>query len=194
MKLFLKGDRCLGDKCSFDKRSFPPGQHGSARTRGKVSEYGLQLREKQKARRIYGVLETQFRRYYTEASRRKGVTGENLFQLLETRLDNVVFRSSFADSRNQARQLVSHSHVLVNGRKVNRASYQVRKGDVVQIKEKSKKVDAILQCAEKGKVRGAPAWLEVDWTDMEAKVVELPSQADVGLEINAQQIVELYSK
>ncbi len=194
MKLFLKGDRCLGDKCSFDKRSFPPGQHGAARSRGKVSEYGTQLREKQKARRVYGILEKQFRLYYAEAARRKGVTGENLFRLLELRLDNVVFRASFADSRNQARQIVAHSHVLVNGRKVNRPSYLVKKGDTVEIKEKSKKIDAIQQSAEKGKVRGAPAWLEVDLTDMQARVVELPGQADIQLEINPQPIVELYSK
>jgi len=194
VKLFLKGDRCLGDKCSFDRRSFPPGQHGAARSRGKVSEYGLQLREKQKARRIYGILEQQFRTYYHEAARRKGVTGENLLRELELRLDNVVFRASFADSRNQARQLVAHNHVTVNGRKVNRPSFSVRKGDVIQIKEKSRKLEMIRQSAEKGKVRGVPAWLDVEPDDLQARVVEFPSQADIQLDIDVQQIVELYSK
>ncbi|MFC1491799.1 30S ribosomal protein S4 [Nitrospinota bacterium] len=194
MKLFLKGDRCLGDKCSFEKRSFPPGQHGSARVRGKVSEYGQQLREKQKARWVYGILEKQFRLYYGEAARKKGVKGENLFRLLELRLDNVVYRSSFADSRSQARQLVVHNHVMVNGRKVNRPSYSVRKDDVVQIKEKSKKLESVLLCAEKGKARGLPEWLDVDLADLQTRVAELPTQADVQLHIDAQQIVELYSK
>ena len=194
MKLFLKGDRCIGDKCSFEKRSFPPGQHGAARSRGKLSEYGLQLREKQKARRVYGVLEKQFRLYYKEAARRKGVTGDNLFSLLESRLDNVVFRASFADSRNQARQLVTHNHIRVNGRKVNRPAFIVRKGDVVEIKEKSKKIALIVQSAEKGKVRGAPAWLDVDHADLQARVLEPPSLIESQIDINAQQIVELYSK
>ena len=194
MKLFLKGDRCIGDKCSFEKRSFPPGQHGAARSRGKLSEYGLQLREKQKARRVYGVLEKQFRLYYKEAARRKGVTGDNLFSLLESRLDNVVFRASFADSRNQARQLVTHNHIRVNGRKVNRPAFVVRKGDVVEIKEKSKKIALIVQSAEKGKVRGAPAWLDVDHADLQARVLEPPSLIESQIDINAQQIVELYSK
>ena len=194
MKLFLKGDRCIGDKCSFEKRSFPPGQHGAARSRGKLSEYGLQLREKQKARRVYGVLEKQFRLYYKEAARRKGVTGDNLFSLLESRLDNVVYRASFADSRNQARQLVIHNHVRVNGRKVNRPAFVVRKGDVVEIKEKSKKNGLIVQSAEKGKVRGVPAWLDVDHADLQARVLESPNLVDSQVDINAQQIVELYSK
>ncbi len=194
MKLFLKGDRCIGDKCSFDKRSFPPGQHGAARIRGKVSEYGLQLREKQKAKWVYGVLEKQFRLYYGEAARRKGVKGENLFRVLELRLDNVVFRSSFADSRAQARQLVAHNHVTVNGRKVNRPSFSVRKGDVIQIKEKSRKIENIVQSAEKGKARGMPEWLDVDLADLQSRVVEMPTQADIQLNIDAQQIVELYSK
>lgn len=194
MKLFLKGDRCLGDKCSFDKRSFPPGEHGTSRIRGKISEYGLQLREKKKARWVYGVLEKQFRIYYREAARKKGVKGENLFRILELRLDNVVFRSSFADSRSQSRQLVVHNHVTVNGRKVNRPAFSVHQGDVVQIKEKSKKLESILQCAEKGKARGIPEWLDVDLTDLQVRVAELPTQADVQLNIDAQQIVELYSK
>lgn len=193
-KLFLKGDRCLGDKCSFDKRSFPPGQHGAARTRGKVSEYGLQLREKQKARRLYGVLEKPFRRYYAEAARRKGVTGDNLLRLLELRLDNVLYRASFADSRNQARQIVLHNHVRVNGRKVNRPSFSLRKGDVVQIAEKSRKLELIQQSAEKGKARGFPAWLDVDLADFQARVAEVPAQADLQLNVDAQRIVELYSK
>ncbi len=194
IKLFLKGDRCLGDKCSFDKRSFPPGQHGAARTRGKVSEYGLQLREKQKARRVYGVMEKTFRRYYAEAAKQKGVTGENLMRLLELRLDTVVHRSSFADSRQQARQLVLHNHVRVNGRKVNRPSYSVRKEDQIEIKEKSKKLDLILRSAEKGKARGLPAWLDVDLADLKARVIELPTQEDIDIAIDVQRIVELYSK
>lgn len=194
MKLFLKGDRCLGDKCSFEKRSFPPGQHGAVRSRGKVSEYGLQLREKQKVRRIYGMLERPFRRYYAEASRQRGVTGDNLMRLLELRLDNAVFRASFAESRQQARQLVAHSHVTVNGRKVNRPSYLLKKGDVLAIKEKSKKNEVVQRSAEKGRARGVPAWLDVDLTDMQARVIELPGLADVQLEVNVQQIVELYSK
>ncbi|MEE9274368.1 MAG: 30S ribosomal protein S4 [bacterium] len=194
IKLFLKGDRCLGDKCSFDKRSFPPGQHGAARTRGKVSEYGLQLREKQKARRVYGVMEKTFRRYYAEAAKQKGVTGENLMRLLELRLDTVVHRASFADSRQQARQLVLHNHVRVNGRKVNRPSYSVRKEDQIEIKEKSKKLDLILRSAEKGKARGLPAWLDVDLADLKARVIELPTQEDIDIAIDVQRIVELYSK
>lgn len=194
MKLFLKGDRCLGDKCSVEKRAFPPGQHGAARIRSKVSEYGQQLREKQKVRRVYGVLERPFRRYYGEASRQKGVTGDNLMRLLETRLDNVLYRASLADSRPQARQLVTHSHVTVNGRKVNRPAYLLKKGDVVSLKEKSKKVEGVQRSAEKGKARGVPAWLDVDLTDMQARIVELPGLADVQLDINVQQIVELYSK
>ena len=194
VKLFLKGDRCLGDKCSFDKRSFPPGQHGAARTRSKISEYGQQLREKQKARWVYGMMEKQFRRYYGEAARKKGVKGENLFQMLELRLDNVVFRSSFADSRAQARQLVVHNHVLVNDRKVNRPSFSVRKGDVIRVKEKSKKQESIQQSAEKGKARGLPEWLDVDLADLQAKVIEMPAQAAEQLGIDAQQIVEFYSK
>lgn len=194
MKLFLKGDRCLGDKCSIEKRNFPPGQHGAARVRSKVSEYGLQLREKQKVRRVYGVLERPFRRYYGEASRQKGVTGDNLMRLLETRLDNVLYRASLADSRRQARQLVTHNHVTVNGRKVNRPAYLLKRGDVVSLKEKSKKIDGVQRSAGKGKARGVPAWLDVDLTDMQARVVELPGLADVQLDINVQQIVELYSK
>ncbi len=194
MKLFLKGDRCVGDKCSYDKRSFPPGQHGASRTRTKVSEYGTQLREKQKARWVYGVLEKQFRRYYGEAARKKGVKGDNLFRLLELRLDNVVFRSSFADSRAQARQLVVHNHITVNGQKVNKPSFSVRKGDVVQVREKSRKQEALLQSAEKGKARGFPEWLDVDLADLQTKVIELPSSSAEQLGIDAQQIVELYSK
>lgn len=194
IKLFLKGDRCLGDKCSFDKRSFPPGQHGAARTRGKVSEYGQQLREKQKARRVYGVLEKQFRGYYHQAVKMRGVTGDDLMQLLERRLDNVVYRASFADSRNQARQLVTHNHIRVNGKKVNRPTFAVRKGDIVEIKEKSRKLEMIQQSAEKGKARGLPGWLEVDLDDLKARVLDLPVVADLQLEIDVQRIVELYSK
>ncbi|MDA1000323.1 MAG: 30S ribosomal protein S4 [bacterium] len=194
VKLFLKGDRCLGDKCSFEKRSFPPGQHGAARTRGKVSDYGQQLREKQKARRVYGVLEGQFRHYYEIATKTRGVTGDELLQLLERRLDNVVYRASFADSRSQARQLVTHNHIRVNGKKVNRPTFSVRKGDVVEIKEKSRKLELIQRSAEKGKARGLPGWLDVDLADLKARVLELPAPADLQMEIDAQRIVELYSK
>jgi len=194
MKLFLKGDRCVGDKCSFDKRSFPPGQHGALRMRGKVSEYGTQLREKQKARWVYGILEKQFRIYYGEAARKKGVKGDNLFRLLELRLDNVVFRSSFADSRAQARQMVVHNHVTVNGKKVNKPSFSVRKGDVVQIKEKSRKRENIIESAEKGKARGIPEWLDVELAELSTRIAEVPTVADIQTNIDAQQIVELYSK
>jgi len=194
MKLFLKGDRCVGDKCSFDKRSFPPGQHGALQMRGKVSEYGTQLREKQKARWMYGVLEKQFRIYYGEAARKKGVKGDNLFRLLELRLDNVVFRSSFADSRAQARQMVVHNHVTVNGAKVNRPSFSVSKGDVIEIKKKSKKRENIILSAEKGKARGIPEWLDVDLADLQTRIAEMPTEADIQTNIDAQQIVELYSK
>ena len=194
MKLFLKGDRCIGDKCSFDKRSYPPGQHGTARTRGKVSEYGLQLREKQKTRRVYGIFEKQFRRLLRHGGEEKRRDGDNLLRLLEQRLDNVVFRSSFADSRAQARQLVLHNHVRVNGRKVNRASYSIRKGDVIEIKEKSKKLESVKQSGVKGQARGIPPWLDVDLKDSQARVVEMPTAADIQLPIEVQQIVEFYSK
>ena len=194
MKLFLKGERCLSDKCSFDRRSYPPGQHGEARGRRKQTEYGLQLREKQKVKRIYGVMETQFRNYYSRAARQRGVTGENLLRILECRLDNVVYRLGFANSRNQARQLVRHNHFFVNGRKVNIPSYLVKRGDEVVVKEKSRQLEAIRTALERVEARGVPQWLETDREGMRGVVIGQPSREDVTLDIQEQLIVELYSK
>ncbi len=194
MKLFLKGERCLSDKCSFDRRSYAPGQHGQARGRRKQTEYGLQLREKQKVKRIYGVMESQFRNYYKRAARQKGVTGENLLRLLERRLDNVVYRLGFAHSRNQARQLVRHNHFVINGRKVNIPSYLVRQGDEVVVKDKSRRLDAIRSALERVEARGMPEWLEVDQAGMRGVILGMPTRDDVTQEIHEQLVVELYSK
>jgi small subunit ribosomal protein S4 len=194
MKLFLKGERCLSDKCSFDRRSYAPGQHGEGRGRRKQTEYGLQLREKQKVKRIYGVMESQFRNYYKRAARQRGVTGENLLRLLERRLDNVVYRLGFANSRNQARQLVRHNHFVVNGRKVNIPSYLVRQGDEVVVKNKSQKLEAIRTAVERVEARGIPPWLEADRDGMRGVILGQPSREDVAQEIQEQLIVELYSK
>lgn len=194
MKLFLKGERCLSDKCSFDKRSYAPGQHGEARGRRKQTEYGLQLREKQKVKRIYGVMEKQFRNYYKRAARQRGVTGENLLSLLERRLDNVVYRLGFANSRNQARQLLRHNHFIVNGGKVNIPSYLVKQGDEVIVKEKSQRLDAIRSALERVEARGMPSWLEVDQAGMRGVILGLPSREDITQEIHEQLIIELYSK
>lgn len=194
MKLFLKGERCLSDKCSFDRRSYAPGQHGQARGRRKQTEYGLQLREKQKVKRIYGVMEKQFRNYYKHAARQKGVTGDNLLSLLERRLDNVVYRLGFANSRNQARQLVRHNHFVINGGKVNIPSYMVRQGDEVVVKEKSRQLEAIRSALERVEAKGMPAWLEVDQQGMRGVILGLPSREDIPQEIHEQLIVELYSK
>lgn len=193
MKLFLKGDRCYSDKCSWERRGYPPGQHGKRR-RGKYSDYGIQLREKQKVRRIYGVLENQFRRYFEQAERRKGVTGANLIMLLEQRLDNVVFRLGFANSRNQARQLVRHNHFLLNGKSVNIPSLQVSTGDTIEVKEKSRNTPQILSAMEAVMRRGVPSWLEMDAATFKGSVIAVPSREEVTMPIQEQLIVELYSK
>ena len=192
MKLFLKGDRCYSDKCGIERRNYPPGQHGQRRT--KVTEYGRQLREKQKVRRIYGVQEKQFRSYFAEADRRKGVTGANLMQILESRLDNMVYRMGFANSRTEARQLIRHGHFLVNSRRVDIPSYQTRAGDEVAVREKSHKVIAIVGALENQASRGAPKWLEVDATTFKALVKEMPAREDLTMPVEEHLIVELYSK
>jgi len=192
MKLFLKGDRCFTDKCSIERRQYPPGQHGQRRR--KLSEYGMQLREKQRAKSMYGVLEKQFRKYFTMADRMKGVTGDNLLILLERRLDNMVYRMGFARSRNQARQLVCHSHFMVNGRKVNIPSFLVRQGDTVGVTEKSRKSTAITESMEAVERRGVPEWLMLEKDRFQAKVMAYPSRDQLTMPINEQLIVELYSK
>ncbi|OGR00603.1 MAG: 30S ribosomal protein S4 [Deltaproteobacteria bacterium RIFOXYD12_FULL_55_16] len=193
LKLFLKGDRCYSDKCAFERRSFPPGQHGQARVR-KVSDYSIQLREKQKVRRMYGMLEGQFRKYFEIAERIKGVTGENLLMLLESRLDNVIYRLGYANSRNQGRQLVRHDHIQVNGRKVNIPSFRVSVNDVITLKEKSRKVAAINESLEAVVRRGVPIWLELDKDNYKGTVKALPSRQEITMPIQEQLIVELYSK
>ncbi|MGB8933006.1 MAG: 30S ribosomal protein S4 [Anaeromyxobacteraceae bacterium] len=192
LKMYLKGDRCYTDKCAIERRPYPPGQHGQARV--KFSEYGVQLREKQKVKRMYGVLEAGFRHAYHDAAAAKGKTGENLLQSLELRLDNVAFRLGFADTRNEARQLVRHGHFRVNGRKVNIPSFSVRSGDVVEIKDRSKKVARIAEAIEAVERRGVPAWLELDKAGFKGTVKALPSREDVTMPIQEQLIVELYSK
>ena len=193
MKLFLKGDRCFKEKCAIERRGYPPGQHGQRRGR-RVQGYGIQLREKQKVKRIYGVLEKQFREYFKEADRRKGITGENLLVMLERRLDNVVYSLGFASSRAQARQLVRHGHVLVDGRKTTIPSYQVREGQTIAVREASRKNDFIRQSLETVRGRGVPAWLELDADNFTGRVVALPTREDVKLPIEEQLIVELYSR
>ncbi len=192
-KLFLKGTRCYTDKCAVARREFPPGQHGHART-PKMSNYGLQLREKQKVKRIYGVLERQFRRYFAIASRSKGVTGKVLLQQLERRLDNVIFRLMFALSRTQARQIVRHGAVVVNGSRVNIPSYSVQQGETIEIRGREGTKKLIRQNLEISKDRGAPAWLEVDAANLKGKVTRLPEREDIQMPIQEQLIVELYSK
>ena len=192
MKLFLKGDRCFTNKCAIERRNFPPGQHGKRRS--KILGYGIQLREKQKVKRFYGLLEGQFRLTFEAAERMRGVTGENLLSLLERRLDNVVHRLGFAASRAQARQLVRHGHVKVNGRKVNIPSFIVQSGAMVTIKEKSRINPLIAGAVETAKGRGVPAWLELNAGEFQGKVVSLPKREDVALVVNEKLIVELYSK
>jgi len=192
MKLFLKGDRCFTDKCAIERRQYPPGQHGQRRR--KLSEYGMQLREKQRAKSMYGILEKQFRKYFTMADRMKGVTGDNLLILLERRLDNMVYRMGFARSRSQARQLVCHSHFTVNGRKVNVPSFLVRQGDTVGVNEKSRKSTAITESMEAVERRGVPEWLMLEKDKFQAKVMAYPSRDQLTIPINEQLIVELYSK
>jgi small subunit ribosomal protein S4 len=193
MKLFLKGERCYKEKCAIERRNTPPGQHGMARRR-KVRAYGLQLREKQKLRRIYGLLEGQFRRTFAEASRRKGVTGESLLQMLELRLDNVVYSLGFATSRNQARQLVRHGHINVNGRRVNIPSFRVRSGMEIAVRESSRKNPQIKEALEFAQGRGVPAWLELDADALLGKAIEVPVREDIRFPIQEQLIVELYSR
>ena len=192
MQLYLKGDRCYTDKCAIDRRHYPPGQHGQRRS--KVSDYGTQLREKQKVRRIYGVLEKQFSSYFEKAERQKGVTGTNLLVLLERRLDNVAYRLGFANSRSQARQLVRHNLILVNGNKVNLPSYLVRKGDVVQTTEKGRAVAFIKDAMEAVARRGTPSWLEFTKDEGKGRVIMFPSREDITMPIQEHLIVELYSK
>lgn len=192
MKLFLKGDRCYTDKCGFERHSYPPGQHGQGRA--KFSDFGVQLREKQKVKRIYGLLEKQFRSYFYTADRQKGITGTNLLSLLERRFDNVVYRLGFAMSRAQARHLVSHNHFLVNGKKVNIPSFLVNVGDVVEVKEKSRKIPQVLEALGAVERRGIPQWLEVDKENFRGFIRLLPSREDITMPIQEHLIVELYSK
>lgn len=192
-KLFLKGEKCFTDKCAIEKRNFPPGQHGQRRNQ-RLSDYGVQLREKQKLRRIYGVLEGQFRRYYAEADRQKGVTGENLLQLLECRLDNVAYRMGLGASRTEARQIVRHNSILVNGKRVNIPSYQVKPGDTVQVSEASKnqlRIKGALAAAEQ---RGFPEWLDVDVKALKGTFKAKPQRDELPATINESLVVELYSK
>ncbi len=189
-KLFLKGERCMTEKCGVERRSYPPGEHGRGRVR--ASEYRNQLREKQKARRFYGVLEKQFRGYYDKASRQAGVTGENLLRLLERRFDNVLVRLGFAASRRQARQLISHGHWLINGRRVDIPSYQVRPDDVVTIKSSSSAADVVRQATEL--TAAVPPWLQADHDALTAKVLRLPARDEITAPVQEQLIVELYSK
>lgn len=191
-ELFLKGERCYTDKCAIKRRNYPPGQHGQGRS--KTSDYGVQLREKQKVRRIYGILENQFRGYFERADRLKGVTGENLLFLLERRLDNMVYRLGFASSRIEARQLVRHGHFTLNGRKVTIPSIQVKTGDVVELREKSRKVASINESLEAVVRRGIPQWLELDKGAFKGSVKTLPVREDITMPIQEQLIVELYSK
>ncbi len=192
MKLFLKGERCYTDKCAFERRSYAPGQHGQARV--KVSDYGVRLREKQRVRRIYGVQESQFRAYFQEADRQKGVTGTNLLRLLERRLDNVVYRLGFAVSRAQARQLVRHGHFLVNGRRVDIPSFLVKVGDVIEVREKSRDIQPIKEAMEAVARKGIPDWLELDVENFKGKVKALPERHHITMPIKEQLIVEFYSK
>jgi small subunit ribosomal protein S4 len=191
-KLFLKGDRCFTEKCAVERRQYPPGQHGQRR--GKLSDYGVQLREKQKVRNIYSVLERQFRKYFEKAERKKGVTGEVLLQLLETRLDNVVYRMGFAPNRNSARQLIGHRHFLVNGKQVSIPSCHVRVGDVVEVGQASRDIEIIKDSISRAEQRGVPAWVEIDFQNFRGKVAQVPTREEIQLTAQEQLIVELYSK
>jgi len=191
-KLFLKCERCYTNKCAIDRRSYAPGMHGQQRK--KLSEYGIQLREKQKAKRFYGVLESQFRKYYEMAIRKKGITGEILLQILESRLDNVVYRMGFGTSRAEARQLVTHGHFLVNGRKVNIPSYLIKEGDVIEVAENSRKLERFKEILDVTGSKVIPKWLEVDHENMKGRVISLPAREDIDLPIQEHLIVELYSK
>ena len=193
-KLFLKGDRCFSDKCAFARRAQVPGQHGVGGGRKRVKEYGLQLREKQKAKRYYGILEKQFNNYFVKADKKEGQTGENLLTMIERRLDNVVYRMGMAESRREARQLVRHGHFRVNGRKVDIPSYLVKKGDIITLREQSKKSEKIKMLVENISARQIPAWLSVDKENVQTTVVALPVKADIDFPIEEHLIVELYSK
>lgn len=191
-KLYLKGDRCYTDKCAVGRRTYAPGQHGQSKK--KLSNYGVQLREKQKVRRIYGILEKQFRAYFEEAERIKGVTGENLLRLLETRFDNVVYRMGFGESRAEARQLVRHGHFTVNGKKVNIPSYQIKVNDLIAVKATSKASEKLKELAENSASKTAPQWLSINPEMMEARVISLPTREDIDIPIEEHLIVELYSR
>jgi small subunit ribosomal protein S4 len=192
LKLFLKGERCYTDKCAIERRNYPPGQHGQGRP--KFSEYSIQLREKQKVKRMYGLLENQFRRTFARASREKGITGEALLVLLERRLDNVTYRLGFASSRAEARLLVRHGHILVNGKRVNVPSYSVRVGDVVSVHEQSRQMARVLTALEGAQRRGVPEWAELDRDAFSGRIKLMPSRSDITMPINEKLIVELYSK
>jgi small subunit ribosomal protein S4 len=192
LKLFLKGERCYTDKCAIERRNYPPGEHGQARP--KFSEYSIQLREKQKVKRIYGLLENQFRRTFAAAARAKGITGEALLILLERRLDNVAYRLGFATSRAEARLLVRHGHVHVNGKKINIPSYVVRAGDLVSIKERSRQMGRVLTAMEAAQRRGIPEWADLDRDAFTGRIKLLPTRSDITMPINEKLIVELYSK
>lgn len=191
-KLFLKGDRCYTEKCAVERRRYPPGQHGQGFR--KLSDYGIQLREKQKVRKMYGLLEKQFRKYFHEAESKKGITGEVLLQFLETRLDSMVYRMGFAPNRRRARQLIGHGHILVKGKKVNLPSYIVQKGDSITIKESSRDMPEILDSIAQSEHRGLPAWIEVDSANFVGRVLHIPSRDEIQLPVQDQLIVELYSK
>jgi small subunit ribosomal protein S4 len=193
MKLFLKGDRCYSDKCAFDRRGYAPGEHGQRRGR-KISDYGMQLREKQKVKRIYGLSEKQFRLTFVEADRQKGISGSNLLVLLECRLDNIAYRMGFAGSRNQGRHFVQHGHFLVNGKRVDIPSYKVKVGDVIEISEKSRKVQSIVDSIEAVVRRGIPQWIDLDKNAMKGLIKSLPVREDLTMPMQEHLIVELYSK
>ena len=192
MKLFLKGERCYKDKCGFEKKPYPPGQHGQGRK--KISDFGLQLREKQKVKRFYGVLEKQFRRYFEKATSMDGITGENLLQLLERRLDNIVYRAGFAGSRKEARQMAKHGHFLVDGKKVDIPSFLVKPGMVIEVREKSQNFARVKDCLDTAEGRGVSEWISLDKSNFKAVVNRLPEREDVGYDIQEHLIVELYSK
>jgi len=193
LKLFLKGDRCYSDKCAFDRKSYAPGQHGQRRGR-KISDYGIQLREKQKVKRIYGLSEKQFKLSFQRADRKKGVTGTNLLIFLEKRLDNIVYKLGFASSRTHGRHFVRHNHFLVNGRRVNIPSFQVNVGDIIEVKEKSRNIKAVTDAVETAVRREIPKWLEVDKENFKGVVKAIPAREDISMPIQEQLIVELYSK
>jgi small subunit ribosomal protein S4 len=191
-KLFLKGDRCYTEKCAIERRKYPPGQHGQGFR--KLSDYGIQLREKQKVRKMYGLLERQFRKYFYEAERKKGITGEILLQLIESRLDSMVFRMGFAPNRRRARQIIKHGHIFVNGKEVNLPSCEIKGGDLVTVKEASRDNPEIVDSLSKSAHRGIPGWVEVDTANLSGKVLHIPSRDEIQLPVQEQLIVELYSK